>query len=496
VVFSCLPSIVPFRLAFASLLLLSHFAILSVSAAVQDQHLIKPASVETQVSFQAKDGWELHGTLTLPKTLDRRKVPGALLIPGGEHDQSVFDTYPGWAKIQEYIATLRFDLRGTGKSSRPLKAQSFTSEQRNLLYLDVKAALEFLESQPNVDTTRIGVVAEESGADPAVLGAAGDPHVKVMVFLSGRLGVKAKEYLQANDQIALLAVVSKEDQPGFRSMTDVYFGSRNESSDIMVFDDLGIGAAMGSVWRDKFPNQKPIDFTLGEWLVSRLTEHGNEQEVSFSTADGYTLHADVILPSGATIERKVPAAVLLHSALGDRQIFKKLSQMLVRNGIAVLSLDWRGRGQSTEKGYYFDLSKQDREQTPLDVRAAVDYIASQDVVDANNIGIVGLVLSAKYGMLEAAKDNRIKTFVVMTGFLSSEAEKQSINSLKFPVLYLLSGGRPQVSKAMMEHYALTRSYGSQMFLHDSSEHGFHLLKTDRSLEPLIVQWLKTQLSTH
>jgi dienelactone hydrolase len=485
------------RLVFAilSIPLLSwgHRASVPYATTVQDQHLIKPASVESEISFRTKDGWLIHGTLTFPKAHTGQKVPGAILVPGAEHDQSVFDTYPGWAKIQESIATLRFDLRGRGKSARPLESHSFTSEQRELVYLDVKAALELLEGQPNIDPARIGIVAEESGAEPAVLGAAGDPHVKVMIFLSGRLGEKAKNYIEANKGIAVLAVVSKEDQPSFGDMTDVYRRSKNQTSDILVFDDLGIGAAMGSVWRDKFPNQKPIDFTLGEWLVSRLTELGNRREVSFSSPDGYTLHADLVLPVGASAERKAPGALLLHSALGDRQIFESLSQSLARSGIAVLNLDWRGRGQSTEKGYYFELPKADRENLPLDVRAGVDFLALQQEIDRNNIGIVGLVLSARYGMIAAATDARVKTFVVLTGFLPGDADRDTINNLKVPVLYLLSGGRPQVTKAMMEHYALTKRYGSQIFSYSGSEHGFHLLETDKSLEMLIVHWLTNQL---
>jgi len=270
--------------------------------------------------------------------------------------------------------------------------------------------------------------------------------------------------------------------------------SKNRASDILIFDDLGIGAAMGSVWRDRFPNEEPIDFMLGEWLVARLRELGERREVSFHSPDGYTLHADLVLPDRASSERKAPGAVLLHSALGDRHIYESLSQSLAQNGIAVLNLDWRGRGQSIEKGYYFELPKADRENLPLDVRAAVDFLAAQEAVDPTRIGIVGLVLSAKYGMVAAASDTRVKTFVVLTGFLPGDAERATIDSLKVPVLYLLSGGRPRVTKAMMEHYALTRSYGSQVFLHSGGEHGFHLLEMDESLEKLIVRWLRGQLS--
>jgi dienelactone hydrolase len=468
----------------------------SVLTASQDQYLIKPKSVKKEVSFQTEDGWRIFGTLTLPEGLSEgRRLPAALLVHGGEHDQSVFDTYPGWVKIQESITTLRIDLRGRGKSRGRLESHNFTSEQREHIYLDVKGALALLETQANVDPQRIAIVAEESSADAAVLGAAGDPNVKVMAFLSGRLGERAMSYIAANDQIALLAVVSQEDRASFADMTAVYSRSKNHASEIMIFDNLGVGAAMGSVWRDKFPNQKPIDFTLGEWVVSRLSELGEVSEVVFQTQDGYTLHADLILPAGSSPERKAPGAILLHSALGDRSIFQSLGRALAKAGIATLSIDWRGRGQSIEKGYYFDLPKAEREKVPLDVRAAADFLAAQKAVDGSRIGIVGLVLSAKYGMIAAASDARVKTFVVMTGFIPGDAEKQSIANLKVPVLYLLSEGRPRVTKAMMDHYALTKSYGSQVFSYEGGAHGFHLLEMDKRWEPMIVGWLADHLSS-
>jgi dienelactone hydrolase len=467
------------------------------AATVQDQYLIRPKAIKKEISFVAEDGWRIFGTLTLPERRNEgQKIPAALLVHGGEHDQSVFDTYPGWVKIQDSIATLRIDWRGRGKSRDSLESHSFASEQREQIDLDVKAALALLEAQPTVDAERIGIVAEESAAGAAVLGAAGDPHVKVMVFLSGRLGEKAKDYLAANSQITTLGVVSTEDKPSLADMTDIYARSKNPASEIRVFENAGVGAAMGSVWRDRFPNQTPIDIVLGEWFVARLKELGEHREITLQSPDGYTLHADRILPDGASPEHQAPGAVLLHSALGDRSIFESLGRSLVKSGIAVLSLDWRGRGQSIEKGYYFDLPTAEREKVPLDVRAAVDNLASQPAVDGNRIGLVALVLSAKYGMIAAASDPRIKTLVVLTGFVPSEAERPIVNSLKVPVLYLLSEGRTRATKAMMEHFALTQKFGSQVFLHGGGAHGFHLLEMDASWEPLIVRWVSDRLSAN
>jgi dienelactone hydrolase len=250
---------------------------------------------------------------------------------------------------------------------------------------------------------------------------------------------------------------------------------------------------MGSVWRDKFPNDKPIDFVLGEWLVARLAELGDRKEVKLQSQDGYTLHADLVLPDRSSRRQPVPGVLLLHSALGDRHGYENLVRSLVRREIAVLNLDWRGRGQSTERGYYFDLPRDERAKAYLDVRAAMDFLAAEKGVDAQRIGIVAMVLSAKYGMLAAVKDVRVKTFVVLTGFLSEGAEREQINGMKIPVLYLLSGGRPKVTKAMMDHYALTRPYGSQVFTHNGSEHGFHLIARDNGWEMLIVNWLSDHL---
>lgn len=460
----------------------------------QDQYLIKSRATRREVSFKTEDGWQIFGTLTVPEKLpEGSKLPAALLLHGGEHDQSVFDTYPGWVKIQESLVTLRIDLRGRGKSRGSLESHSFTSAQRAQVFLDVKAAIAVLEAQPNVDTRRIGIVAEESAADAAVQGATGNPHIRVMVFLSGRLEERSREYLAANDQIAILGVVSKEDRTSFADMTAIYGQSKNEASDVFILDDLGIGAAMGSVWRDRFPNEKPIDFTIGEWLVDRLGVLGKRTEVSFQSADGYALHADLILPEKASADHKVPGVVLLHSALGDRHIFESLGQSLARNGIAVLAVDWRGRGQSIEKGYHFDLSKAEREKTPLDVLAAIRFLKTATGVDGNRLGILGLVLSAKYAMLAAASDKEVKTLVVMTGFIPGDAEIQSINSLKLPILYLLSAGRPRVTKAMMDHFARTQSNGSQVFSFEGGTHGFHLLEMDKSWEPIIVRWFATHL---
>ena len=49
----------------------------------QDQYLIRPKSVQKQVSFETDDGWRIYGTLTLPESLrEGQRLPAALLVHG------------------------------------------------------------------------------------------------------------------------------------------------------------------------------------------------------------------------------------------------------------------------------------------------------------------------------------------------------------------------------------------------------------------------------
>jgi hypothetical protein len=79
--------------------------------------------------------------------------------------------YPGWIKIQESIATLRIDLRGRGKSEGSSAFVDFNQKQREAVAFDIKAALDFLSAQSEVEPRHLGIVAEGFSADPALIAA-------------------------------------------------------------------------------------------------------------------------------------------------------------------------------------------------------------------------------------------------------------------------------------------------------------------------------------
>src|SRR5262249_45255837 len=237
----------------------------------------------------------------------------------------------------------------------------------------------------------------------------------------------------------------------------------------------------------KFPKEKPLQQTIGNWIADQLLAIGQMKEVSYRTEDGWTIYGNLRVPRlGAD---KTPAVILLHSGLCYRNSYYDLEIALARVGVAVLNIDWRGKGKSTGKGKYFELPKAERDKAYLDAKAGVDFLASQPDIDSNRVGIIGTVLGAKYAMGAAAEDPRIKTAVLLTGYIPTEKEKAYITAQKPPILYVTSSGHTSVTRSMTELYNLTKDKGSELMIYDGGAIGYQLFDLDSDLLPRIVKWM-------
>jgi len=458
---------------------------------------------EREVSFKTEDGWTIYATFSTPDNV-KEKVPAVIFLPSHEHDRAAFGVYrdpgpgrgqyPGIAPVaaNKGVATLRIDLRGRGKSIGSKELHSFSEDELSKVYLDVRGALAFLETQPMIDPSRTGIITAGASADAAVMGWNGDRRIKAMAMLSGRLSDAAKKALAANPDLPLLLLVSGEDRRGFADMTDAYFSSKSSETNIEIYDGLGVGAWMLSLFRVKYPNERPLHEAIGEWMAARLLSTGWLTEVTFQTEDGWKIHGNLRVPqSGA---EKYPAVILMHSGLSDRFAYHELEIALARAGLAVLNIDWRGKGQSTNKGKYFDLPKAERDRGPLDVKAAVNFLASQTNVDASRLGALGTVIGARYAMAALPEEPRIRTAVVLTGYIPTAKEKEYLSAQRVPVLFVTSRGHGPVTQALTDMYQLTKDKGSELVVYDGGAIGYQLFKLDKNLMPRVVRWMREKLS--
>lgn len=101
-----------------------------------------------------------------------------------------------------------------------------------------------------------------------------------------------------------------------------------------------------------------------------------------------------------------PAVLLLHALNRDRSDWKEFALLLQRNGIAALTIDFRGHGESTRKLTAAgpvelkpqDFTDRDLKGMLLDVEAAVDWLQVQSEIDKKHIALIGASFGANIAL--------------------------------------------------------------------------------------------------
>jgi dienelactone hydrolase len=148
-----------------------------------------PYSAE-EVKVRTPAGLTLAGTLTLPSSR-RARVPAVVLITGsGPEDRDEASAmlpgeYRPFREIADTlarrgIAVLRLDDRGVGGSDAGPEAATSADFAE-----DVRAALAWLRTRPEIDPARLGLVGHSEGGIIAPMVAAGDRRLRGIVLIAG-----------------------------------------------------------------------------------------------------------------------------------------------------------------------------------------------------------------------------------------------------------------------------------------------------------------------
>ena len=159
-----------------------------------------PYSV-VDTTFVAPDGAVMSATLTLPQTTDSRKFPAVVMVTGSgpqNRDEEYCDHKP-FAVIADIlarngIASLRYDDRGTGKSTGDyLTATTHTIKD------DAVSGIDFLRSIPGIG--KVGVLGHSEGGTVAFMVGA-EKKVDFIVSLAG-MAISGKETIMRQNSHSL-----------------------------------------------------------------------------------------------------------------------------------------------------------------------------------------------------------------------------------------------------------------------------------------------------
>jgi dienelactone hydrolase len=421
-------------------------AVILASAALADSHF-----VSKEIEYRTDDGWTISGTLRLPPGAGRNNEFAAMLLlhekeherlDVGDNDEELAHRLP----IEAGIATLAIDWRGREKSMGaeqpiPDELHDFSSGAREQMYLDVKGGLEFLAAFPGVDRLRIGVLASQFSAEPAVRGIRETLSIptRAIVMLGGEgLSEESKRYLAAVDT-PLYVGASILDKPVFLDMAGVYANAQNPDSH--MFAPYSAGRGFNLVRRGKEPAVELQN--LIDWLAVQVRNLGRVKAVSFETEDGWEIHGNLRYPDDlGKGSRLVPAAIQVSGARSNRYSMYRFEEEFSRRGFAVLSIELRGRGASMQ-GQAFDADEvfEVRENLlaspfELDTEGAVNYLANLDGIDANRIAIVAEARGTRSALLAAEGDPRVRAMVLISAYEADARMEQAARTLDIPMLLI------------------------------------------------------------
>jgi dienelactone hydrolase len=277
--------------------------------------------------------------------------------------------------------------------------------------------------------------------------------------------------------VAVLGIADPAERPAVAGAVDAYLASANEHSDLFVgpVTDDAVARAAG-------------------WLAARLANVAAVEEIVLTTSDGWEVHGTRSLPQDAGAP--VPGVVLLHSGRSDRAVFARLERLLAERGMAVLNVDWRGRGRSINRGSYFDLSPDERALGWRDAAAAFDHLAELPNVDPQRLAAVGVVHGAEHAVRAAVHDPRVRAIAILTGYRPAEqVEADLLTGGEVHALYVTSTDHTVTTVAMRELHGATPRGRSRYVEYPGGAIGYQLFELDHELEPAIVDWVAEVLAS-
>jgi dienelactone hydrolase len=336
----------------------------------------------------------------------------------------------------------------------------------------------------------IAVVGVGAVADVAIKECSSDQRVVAVVVLAADVTTEAIELMTSWKEVPVFVIADAADRDTLTPALDLYQGSTHPDSDIEFVAELDVA---GEQFGSRSESLASAVQSAVRWLDRVLGAVVERRDVVCTTDDGWEIHGSLTVPShnGAP----APAAVLLHSGRSDRAVFSRLERLLARRGVASLSIDWRGRGRSQNRGTYFELSDVERAQGWRDARAAMTILAEHPGIDEERVAMVGVVHGAEHAVGASIDDPRVKMLALLTGYMPRDGREEAhLLGGSVDVLYVTCTGHGPVTSAMHELVRRSQPGRATFRVYPGGAIGYQLFDLDERLEEAVAVWVADGLA--
>ncbi len=194
-----------------------------------------------------------------------------------------------------------------------------------------------------------------------------------------------------------------------------------------------------------------------------------------------------------------PGVILLHQCNRQRKVWDDLAGQLAAAGINVMTLDFRGFGESGGKRAdtlsqpeYFAVVK---DKFPGDVDKALEYLEAQPGVNRSVIGAGGASCGVNQAVQAARRHAEVKSLMLLSETTDHEGRAFLRKSPKLPIF--LAAADDDEDRGVVDVMEWLRDLSadpSNQFVHyTTGGHGVVMFETHKELPGMIVDWFATTL---
>jgi len=233
-------------------------------------------------------------------------------------------------------------------------------------------------------------------------------------------------------------------------------------------------------------------FAIGTLVSYHNLCNAQETAIVVIESDEWDLIGDFLIPC---TDELVPAVLMLNQAAGDRNVYQELATQLAARGIAALSLDLRGHGESINLGAFVpgDMQRDPKIwDAERDVATAHEYLKTHPRIDPERIAIVGASYSGEEMTEAGRRGGFAEAYVALSPGSFSDESIASIDESKVPWLFIASRDErflQEITQAVRE-----RSESVELLVLPGTSHATDLLEANPGLSERIATWLASKLT--
>jgi dienelactone hydrolase len=216
------------------------------------------------------------------------------------------------------------------------------------------------------------------------------------------------------------------------------------------------------------------------------------RNVDLTASDGTKLKA-TYFPAA----KPGPGLLLLHQCNRDRKMWDNLAPQLAASGINVMTLDFRGFGES-EGTAAFKLPPQEGqklvdEKWPGDVDLAYQYLISQPGVNKTVIGAGGASCGVNQSIQLARRHAEVKSLVLLSGTTNRNGRLFLKSANQLPLFGSAADDDAGAVEEMEWILSTSPNPGNAFQHYANGGHGIEMFAPHPELTKLIVNWFDTTL---